>query len=78
MNETTKKIAIIAVIVVALIAAGFGAKKVVAGDQPQFQGSTVVKPGTRSMKDIEMEQQNKDRSGANNQGAHDKSLDLGG
>jgi hypothetical protein len=75
MNENAKKIGLVVVIVIAIVAAGFGAKRLFTGDQPQFTGSTVVPPGARSMKDIEMEAQNKGKTG---QPAEDKSLNLAG
>lgn len=63
MNENAKKAGLIGLIVVAVIAAGFGAMKFVGGDQPQVDKVIQIPAGSRSMKEIEMENQAKQQAG---------------
>lgn len=63
MNENAKKAGLIGLIVVAVIAAGFGAMKFAGGDQPQVDKVIQIPAGSRSMKEIEMENQAKEQAG---------------
>jgi len=77
MNENAKKVLLVCVILVALVAAGLGAKKAIGGDEIIWHGSREVPPGAKSMKEIEMEKQNADPSRAGN-AAGGKEVDLAG
>jgi hypothetical protein len=50
MNDTTKKGLLIVVVVVALVVAGFGAKKFIAGDQMQVENTVKMPAGHKSQK----------------------------
>lgn len=63
MNENVKKAGLIGLIVVAVIAAGFGAMKFAGGDQPQVDKVIQIPEGSRSMKEIEIENMVKQQAG---------------
>jgi len=60
MSENAKKIMLVCVIALALVIAGLSAKKAFSGDEIIWHGSREVPPGTKSMKELEMEKQNAD------------------
>lgn len=77
MNETTKKVGLIALIIAAVIAAGFGAKTFFAGEQMEVQNTIKMPPGYKSEKQQALDQQ---KSGTPQQPTRDVDLsgDLGG
>jgi len=63
MNENAKKVGLVAIIVVALVAAVFGIMQFTSSDKPQVDKVIQIPEGSRSMKDIEMENQAKQQAG---------------
>lgn len=57
MNENTKKIGLIAIIVLAIVAAGFGAKTLFVGEQMQVENTVKMPAGYKSEKQRALEQQ---------------------
>ncbi len=57
MSENAKKAILIVVAVVAIVLAGFGAKSFIMGDQRQDLKPIILPPGTKPMKQQEMEAQ---------------------
>lgn len=57
MSETGKKVVLIAVIVLAVIAAGFGATRLIGGDQPQVVNEVKMPGDFKSEKQQALEAQ---------------------
>jgi len=63
MNENAKKIGLVVIIVVALVGAVFGVMQFTGSDKPQVDKVIQIPEGSRSMKEIEMENQAKQQAG---------------
>lgn len=64
MNENAKKVLLIAVAVLGAGVAAFFGVQLVTGDQPRVENVVTLPADSRSMKDVEMEQQNRQTTGA--------------
>lgn len=79
MSESTKKGLLIALVVVAVIAAGYSAFKNLGGDGPVPSGvDNSLPPGSKTGKQLEMEAMKKGKEGAGGGGGGKEERDLSG